>query len=107
MQEERFAAAGIEKERVAPFEPCDGLALARLLGEQVADGFLLERLGRRRSHVDFLGVRPRIAEQPRMHHMVVEHDVGGAETSQTARGNQTRVARSGANQIDDAMERPS
>ena len=83
VQEERFAAAGIEKERVAPFEPRDGLALARLLGEQVADGFLLERLWRRRADVDFLGVWPRIPEQPRMHHMVIEHDVGRAETSQT------------------------
>ena len=47
MQEQRFLAAAIEHERVAPLEPRHHLSFARLLGEQVADRLLLQRLGRR------------------------------------------------------------
>ena len=36
--------------------------------------------------------------------MVVQHDVGDAETTQSARGNQTGIAGSRANQIDDATD---
>ena len=59
VQEQRFLAAAVEHERVAPLQARHHLALARLLGEQVADRFLLERLrappARRRS------ARPRAA----------------------------------------------
>ena len=58
VQEQRFLAAAVEHERVAPLQAHDRLALAGLLGEQQADGVLLERLRRRRADVDALGVRP-------------------------------------------------
>ena len=48
VQEQRFDAALIEDERVAPLEPGDQLAFARLLGDEVADGFLIEPLAARR-----------------------------------------------------------
>ena len=76
MQEQRFRAAAIEDERVAPLQPRDDLAFARLLGEQIADRFLFERLRRGDADVDLLRVRPRVAQQPRVHEVVVEHDVG-------------------------------
>ena len=63
VQEQRFLAAAVEHERVAPLEPHDGLALARLLGEQEADRVLIERLRRRGADVDPLGVRPGQAQQ--------------------------------------------
>ena len=55
----------IEHERIAPLQPRDGLAFARLFGEQIADRFLLERLRRRDADVDLFGVGARVAEQPR------------------------------------------
>ena len=79
VKEQRFLAAAIEHERIAPLEPRDDLALARFFDQQVVDGFLVERLRRSQADVDLLGVLPRIPEQPRMHEMVVEHDVGGRE----------------------------
>ena len=79
VQEQRFLAAAIEHERIAPLQPRDDLALARFFDEQVVDGFLIERLRRREADVDLLGVLARIAEQPRVHEVVVEHDVGGGE----------------------------
>ena len=57
VQEQRFGAAAVEHERIAPLQPRDDLALARLLGEQVADRFLLERLRRGDADVD-LSRRP-------------------------------------------------
>ena len=79
VQEQRFGAAVIEDERIAPLQPRDDLALARLLGEQIADRFLLERLRRRDADVDLLGVGARVAEQARVHQVVVQHDVGRRE----------------------------
>ena len=64
VQEQRFDSALVEHERVAPLEPGDQLALARLLGDQIADGFLIETLRRRAADVDPLGVRRRLVEQP-------------------------------------------
>ena len=102
VQEQRFGAAAVEDERVAPFEPRDRLALARLFRQQVTDGFLLERLGRRMADVDHLGVRPGVAEQPRVNQMVVQHDVGRLEIPQAANGDEPWIAGARANQIDDA-----
>ena len=65
VEEQRFLAAAVEHERIAPFQPDDGLALARLLREQEADRFLLERLRRGGADIDLLGVRSRGAQQPR------------------------------------------
>ena len=55
MQEQRFLAAAVEDVRVAPLEPRDDLALAGFLGNQVADGFLRGRGGRRGAQVDAFG----------------------------------------------------
>ena len=102
VQEQRFGAAAVEDERVAPLQPRDGLALARLLRQQVADRFLLERLRRGGADVDLLRVRPRRAQQPRRHEMVVQHDVGRRETLQAADGDEAGIARTGADEVDDA-----
>ena len=75
MQEQRFLAAAVEHERIAPLQPHDGLALARLLGQQETDGVLIERFRRRRSDVDQLRVRPREAQQAAVHAVVVDDDV--------------------------------
>ena len=66
VEEQRFLAAAIEDERIAPFQPRHDLAFARFLDKQVVDGLLIERLRCREAHVDFLRVLPRVAEQPRM-----------------------------------------
>ena len=63
VQEQRFLAAVIEQERIAPLEPRHGLAFARFLGQQVADRFLIARLGRGAADVDPLGMRRRDVEQ--------------------------------------------
>ena len=65
VQEQRFLAAAVEHERVAPLQPRDRLALARLLGEQVADGFLRHRLRARRADVDQLGAGARVLSSRR------------------------------------------
>ena len=57
VQEQRFGAAAVEDERIAPFQARDRLPLARLFREQIADRFLLERLRRGDADVDFLRVR--------------------------------------------------
>ena len=79
VQEERFGAAVIEDERIAPLQARHDLSLARLFREQIADGFLLERLRRGDADVDLLGVGPGVAQQARVHEMVVQHDVGRRE----------------------------
>src|SRR5205814_7829677 len=60
VEKQRFGAASIEDEGVAPFQPRDGLALAGLLGEQVADRFLFQRLRGRSADVDPFRVRSRM-----------------------------------------------
>ena len=78
VEEQRFRAAAVEHERIAPLQPRDGLAFARLFGEQVADRFLLERLRRGGADVDLLGVAAAPERSSRgVHEVVVEHDVGG------------------------------
>ena len=107
VQEQRFGAAAVEHERVAPFQPRDRLALARLLREQVADRFLLERLRRGDADVDLLRVGARVAQQPRVDEVVVQHDVGRGQVLQPADGDQARIARAGADQIHDAHQSQS
>ena len=75
VQEQRFRAAAIEDERVAPFQPRDCLAFARLLRQEIADRFLFERLRRRAADVDFLRVWPGVSQQPGVNQMVEEDDV--------------------------------
>ena len=43
----------------------------------------------------------RVAQQPRMHEMVVQHDVRLGEALQAANGDQARIAGARADQIDD------
>ena len=105
VEEQRLGAAAVEDERVAPFEPGDRLALARFFREQIADRLLLERLRRGHAHVDFFGISPRVPEQTRMHEPVVQHHVGGRETLQAADGDEARIARPRADQINHARHR--
>ena len=88
-------------------EKCDhdGSSFPRLFSQQVTDGFLLQRLRRRKPDVDLLGVGARVPEQARVHEMIVHHDVGRRETVQAANRDEPRIARAGANQIDDALGR--
>ena len=54
VQEQRLGTAVVEHERVAPLQTRDDLALPRLFGEQVTDGFLLVRLRRSAADVNCL-----------------------------------------------------
>ena len=101
VQEQRFLAAAIEQERIAPLEPRDDFSLARFLHEQVVDRFLIERLRRCRAEVDLLGLLPRIPQQPRLHEMVVEHDVGSREIAGAAGADEPGIAGAGADEVDD------
>ena len=103
VEEQRLSASAIEHERVAPLQPRDGLALARLLGQQVADRLLFERLRGGHADVDLFRIRPRGAQQAGRHEMVVQHDVGGRQALQTADGHEAGVAGPRADQIDNAQ----
>ena len=96
VEEQRFGAAAIEDERVAPLQPRDDFSFARLLGEEIADGFLLERLRRRDADVDLFRIGARGAQEARRHEMVVQHDVRRLEALQAANGDEHRIARSRA-----------
>ena len=85
MQEQRFDAALIEHERIAPLQPRDQLVLARLLGDEVADRFLIEPLGRGAADVDPLGAGRRQVQQARMDEVVVDDDVGLLQAAEAAR----------------------
>ncbi len=98
LQEERLFAAVVEDERVAPLEPRHELALARLLGDQVADRLLRHRLGRRGADVDQLGAAPRVQQQPRRHEVVVDDHVGAPQAGEPVHRDEARVARAGADE---------
>jgi hypothetical protein len=51
------------------------------------------------------GVRACRLQQPRVHQVVVQDDVGQGETLQSANRDEIRIPRSRANQIDDALSR--
>ena len=86
VQEQRFLAALIEQERIAPLEPRHRLAFARLLREQVADRILIARLGRGAADVDALGVLRRDVQQIGMHEVIEDHDVRAAAGSGSRAG---------------------
>ena len=100
MEEQRFLAAAIEDERIAPFETGNGPAFAGLLDEQIADRFLRGRVGRRGADLDAFGARPRVAKERRVDETIVEDDVGGLEAGHPAYADEPGIARPGADQID-------
>ena len=76
VQEDRFLAAAVEHERIAPLQPHHRPAFARLLREQVGDCILVERLGGGRADVDPLRRRRALAASSRASHaMVVDDDL--------------------------------
>ena len=91
VQEQRFLAAAVEHERIAPLQPDDRLALARFLGQQKTDRILVERLRRRGADVDQLRVGPRQPQQPPMHAMVVDDDVGCLKAALAAHADERRI----------------
>ncbi len=95
VQEQRFLAATVEHERIAPLQPRDDFALARFFDEQVVDGFLIERLRRGQPDVDLLGVLPRIAEQARMHEVVVNARHRQPQVAKAADADEAWVAGAG------------
>src|SRR5215467_9436994 len=104
VKEEALGAAGIENKRVAPLQPRDRFAFARLLCEQIADRFLFIGLRRGDADVDFLRVGPRVPEQAWVDEVVVQHDVGRHQALQTADGDQSGITRAGPDQIHDAHD---
>ena len=99
VQEQRFLAAAVEDERVAPFQPRHHFAFARLFHKEVADRFLIERLRRGGADVDLLGVLPRVAQHARRHEVVVEHHVRVGERAQAPHGDQAGIAGPCADEI--------
>ena len=97
VEEQRLGAAAVEQERIAPLQARHDLALARLLGEQVADRFLRDRLRRRDAEVDFLGVGARVAQHSRRDEMVVQHHVRRFEALQPANGDEPGITGTRAN----------
>ena len=98
VQEQRLFPAAIEDERIAPLQPRDGLAFARLLGEEVVDRFLRHRLRRCRADVDQLGARPGMRQQPAGDEVVVDDHVGDPQAFESEDRDQPRIARAGADE---------
>ena len=73
---------------------------AGLLDEQITDRFLRSGVGCRRADLNPFGSRPRVAEESGVDQTVVEDDVGHLEAGEPAHGDETGIARPGANQID-------
>jgi hypothetical protein len=96
VEEQRLGPAAIEHKWIAPFQARNRLALTRLLRQQVADRFLLERLRRGEADVDLFGVRARVTEQARGHDVVVEDDIRRGEVLQAAHGHQSGISGAGA-----------
>ncbi len=100
VQEQRLLPAAVEDERVAPLQPHDRLAFARLLGQQQADRILFQRFRRRRADVDALRVRPGGTQQPRVDAVIVDDDVGRFEVALAANGDQRRIAGARSDDVD-------
>jgi hypothetical protein len=101
VEEDGFLAAAVEDERVAPFQPHHNLAFARLVGEQVADGVLIERLGRGGADVDALGIRTGAPHRRGGHAVIVEDDIGIGHAIPAAHRQQRRIARSRADDVNE------
>ena len=100
VQEQRFLTAAIEQERVAPLETRHDLAFARLLGQQVADRFLIALFGRRAADVDAFGIFRRHGEQVGMHEVIEDHHVGLLQAAVAAQRDQIRRAGPRTDQVD-------
>jgi hypothetical protein len=103
VQEERLFAAAAEDEGVAPLQPRDDLAFARLLPEQDADRLLLRGMRRRGPDLEQLGVAAGFLEQPRRDQPVVNDHVRGAQALKAAYRDQAGIARPRPDQIDRAL----
>ena len=104
VKKEALGASGVEDERIAPLQPRDRLAFARLFGQQVADGVLVARLRGGDADVDLLGVGARVPEQTRVDQVVVQHDVGRHQALQAADRDKSGIPWAGADQIHDAHD---
>ena len=94
-----------EEEGIAALEPHHGAACAgrgdqRSLDRRLA-GLLGGRLAAALADAAHLGALPRPVEQGRVHQLVVEHEVRRGEELGAAHGQETRVPRSAADQVDD------
>ena len=81
VEKQRLSAAAVEHERITPLEPDDDLVFARLLSEQVADRFLVERAGCSGPDIDPFRVGRRRVQDLLRHAVVVDHHVRTSEHS--------------------------
>ena len=94
-QRERLLAAAAEDERVAALEPDDIQARVAVLDEQRVDLGLAERRPR-----DEQRVGRRLGDELGRDEHVVDEHVAGAEELEPAGGDQTGIARAGADEVD-------
>ena len=106
VEKERLFSAAVEHERVSPLQSCDRFSLTHLLGEKQTDRSLFERLRRGRTDIDGLGVIPYLGQHPPMDEVVEDDHVRLGEDSMALDGDQFRIARTGANQIDPRLKHP-
>src|SRR5438105_4841581 len=95
-------AAAPEDERIPTFEPNDALPFARQPNDQGADLLLARRIGAAPALADvvLLGLRPEAEEQRRVGERVVHDGVTRREEVSSTDGNEPRVSRAGAHEID-------
>src|ERR1051325_7493851 len=86
-----FTAAR-EHEWIAALQPANDLPLARFGNQQAVDLILGHSLGGMEAHVDQLGMGLGVIEQLFVGEIVIEHDFGCLERSQTFHRNQARIA---------------
>lgn len=102
----RLLGAAAENQGIAPLEPDDEPAGPRVLDQKCIDLILIERAMPAR----FPGTDPdRIArnqvEQPGAGQMVVNHDIGAARQLGPAQGQESRITRTRANQVNNSRAR--
>ncbi len=102
----RLLAAATEDERVAALEPDDASPLSRVVDHQLLDLVLLHRVGSRRlADVDELGVGTRSIERSGGNQAIVQDHVSARDQLERTAGHQSRIARAGADEVDDAVSR--
>ena len=100
VEQQRFLAAAVEHERIPPFQSDDDLAIANLLRKQDADRLLVEHARGSGADIDPLGIRAGEAEQPRWNQVIVNDHVRAFQQLPPADGDQRRIARTGADDVD-------